>query len=189
MSKQANKTVNGILRWAPSPWHCSRSDFGLREILQQTFKRSVISRGPGRSEYRLRGVQRCKNWFGDRGVFTFRSAKLIFVIPVYMEIERDEVGVIGVPPKQEGESLKIFIDQGLRATLEMQSFVTGQMQVGLDFHPDKPARFAENKVDTKTRRSRPYLHRCRSWPKRFRIYRSTRSSRNWPLPSMKSISW
>jgi paraquat-inducible protein B len=32
----------------------------------------------------------------------------------------------------------------------MQSIVTGQMQVGLDFHPEKPAKFAEFRIDTKT---------------------------------------
>jgi paraquat-inducible protein B len=75
---------------------------------------------------------------------------LIFTIPVYIEIEPDKVRATGPRPKKVGENLKTFIDRGLRATLEMQSFVTGQMQVGLDFYPDKPAKFAENKVDTKT---------------------------------------
>ena len=28
--------------------------------------------------------------------------------------------------------------------------MTGQMQVGLDFYPDKPAKFAEYRIDTKT---------------------------------------
>ena len=76
------------------------------------------------------------------------TTKLTFIIPVYIEIEPDKVGVIGVAPKRAGQNLKTFIDKGLRATLEMQSFVTGQMQVGLDFYPDKPAKFAG--IDTKT---------------------------------------
>jgi paraquat-inducible protein B len=78
------------------------------------------------------------------------STKLIFTIPVYIEIEPDRFKVIGVRPKQLGQNLKTFIDRGLRATLEMQSIVTGQMQVGLDYYPDKPAKFAEFRVDTKT---------------------------------------
>jgi len=70
-----------------------------------------------------------------------------FTIPVYIEIEPDKVTVSGPRPKKAGENLKILIDQGLRATLESQSFVTGQMQVGLDLHPDKPAKFvAEDKT-------------------------------------------
>src|SRR5512137_2811193 len=78
------------------------------------------------------------------------SAKLIFTIPVYIEIEPDRFRVIGVRPKQLGQNLKTFIDRGLRATLEMQSIVTGQMQVGLDYYPDKPAKFAEFRIDTRT---------------------------------------
>ena len=33
-----------------------------------------------------------------------------------------------------------MIDRGLRARLEMQSILTGQMQVGLDFYPGKSAK-------------------------------------------------
>jgi len=38
------------------------------------------------------------------------------------------------------ENLKLLIEKGLRAQLQSQSFVTGQLMVGLDFHPDKPAK-------------------------------------------------
>jgi paraquat-inducible protein B len=81
-------------------------------------------------------------------ILRFETSKLIFVIPVYIEIESDKFAVIGARPQQLGQNLKTFIDRGLRASLEMQSIVTGQMQVGLDFHPDKPAKFVG--VDTKT---------------------------------------
>jgi paraquat-inducible protein B len=77
----------------------------------------------------------------------FDSTELIFVIPVYIELEPAKVGVIGARPRQLGQNLQTFIDRGLRASLEMQSIVTGQMQVGLDFFPDKPAKFVG--VDTK----------------------------------------
>jgi paraquat-inducible protein B len=76
------------------------------------------------------------------------STKLIFTIPVYIEIEPDKLSVIGDRPKKLGQNLKTFIDRGLRASLEMQSIVTGQMQVGLDFRPDKPAKFVG--TDTQT---------------------------------------
>ena len=78
------------------------------------------------------------------------STKLTFTIPVYIEIEPDKFLVIGERPKKMGQNLKAFIDRGLRASLEMQSIVTGQMQVGLDIRPDKPAKFAEFKIDTQT---------------------------------------
>jgi paraquat-inducible protein B len=78
------------------------------------------------------------------------STKLTFTIPVYIELEPDRFEVIGVRPRQMGQNLKTFIDRGLRASLEMQSLVTGQMQVGLDFKPDKPAKFSESRYDTET---------------------------------------
>jgi len=76
------------------------------------------------------------------------STKLTFTIPVYIEMEPDRFEVIGARPRQLGQNLKAFIDRGLRASLEMQSIVTGQLQVGLDFKPDKPAKFVG--ADTKT---------------------------------------
>jgi paraquat-inducible protein B len=76
------------------------------------------------------------------------STELTFTIPVYIEIEPDRFEVVGVRPRQMGENLKTFIERGLRASLEMQSIVTGQMQVGLDFQPEKPAKFVG--ADTKT---------------------------------------
>jgi len=83
-------------------------------------------------------------------ILSVESSKMTFTIPVYIEIEPDKFSVIGVRPKQLGENIKIFIDRGLRAQLESQSIVTGQMQVGLDFLPNKPAKFAEFKFDPKT---------------------------------------
>lgn len=37
--------------------------------------------------------------------------------------------------------MKLLIDRGLRAQLQMQSFVTGQLMIALDVFPGKPARF------------------------------------------------
>lgn len=34
-----------------------------------------------------------------------------------------------------------LVDKGLRAQLQSQSLVTGQLMIDIDFHPDKPARF------------------------------------------------
>ena len=78
----------------------------------------------------------------------FETTKLTFVMPVYIEVEPDKFTVIGARPRQLGENLRTFINRGMRASLEMQSIVTGQLQVGLDFKPDKPAKFVG--ADTET---------------------------------------
>ncbi|HVP76966.1 MAG TPA: MlaD family protein [Thermodesulfobacteriota bacterium] len=77
----------------------------------------------------------------------YDTQKLSLRIPVYIEIEPNKIQVEGPALQTFGKDLNTLIDRGLRASLEMQSIVTGQMQVGLDFFPDKPAKFVG--VDTK----------------------------------------
>ena len=70
--------------------------------------------------------------------FRFDPQKALVTIPVFIELEQRRKGVT----KEEiVETYKQLIDRGLKAQLEMQSIVTGQMQVALDFYPDKPAKF------------------------------------------------
>jgi paraquat-inducible protein B len=77
----------------------------------------------------------------------FNPKDLSMIIPVYVEIEEGSFEAV-----QGGQSLRAFkklhsmkdlaqelVKHGLRAQLEMQSIVTGQLMVSLDFHPDKPA--------------------------------------------------
>ena len=40
------------------------------------------------------------------------------------------------------EGLRRLIDKGLRAMLDLQSIVTGQLLVNLEFLPDEPARLS-----------------------------------------------
>ena len=83
--------------------------------------------------------------------------------PVYMEIEPERITPVAREPVQESLQERILdaifemelttrderryaqelIQRGLRARLEMQSFVTGQLAIGLDFHPDTPINFHE----------------------------------------------
>ncbi len=61
-------------------------------------------------------------------------------IPVIVEIDPNLIMGIGSLPHQK--SFNELVEMGLRARLELQSFVTGQLAIGLDFFPDKPAHFA-----------------------------------------------
>ena len=72
-----------------------------------------------------------------------------FRIPVYIEIEPGRVKEVGVRDTQEAQRqfIKSLIDQGLRAQLGMQSLVTGQLFVQLDFHPGTPVRLVGTDPD------------------------------------------
>ena len=63
-----------------------------------------------------------------------------FLIPVYVEL--DPRAVITDRPLVSGQQDQFtqFIEKGLRAQLQMQSFVTGQLMIYLDFFPDKKIR-------------------------------------------------
>ncbi len=63
--------------------------------------------------------------------------------PVVFEIEADRIldstgKPVQLSPDREGA--KVLFARGLRAQLEMQSFVTGQLAINLDFHPDASLR-------------------------------------------------
>ncbi|MFQ5329819.1 MAG: MlaD family protein [Thermodesulfobacteriota bacterium] len=59
-------------------------------------------------------------------------------IPVLVEYEANRIsdGVGGTHPKEFFDGL---VERGLRAQLQLQSVVTGQLMVELDFYPDTPA--------------------------------------------------
>lgn len=61
------------------------------------------------------------------------------LIPVVIDIELSRV--MGIPERPGYPDYEMFIKQGLRAKLEIQNFITGQLMIGLDFYNDKPAKF------------------------------------------------
>lgn len=71
--------------------------------------------------------------------------KLEADIPVFIEIEPDTFHVLDKKQKRSapGETLPKLIDKGLRAVLTMQSFITGQLLIELDFYPETPANLKE----------------------------------------------
>jgi paraquat-inducible protein B len=61
------------------------------------------------------------------------------VIPVYMDIQPDQVAWTKTPLTTEVSDIELAIKAGLRAQLATQSLVTGQVSVNLDFFPDTSA--------------------------------------------------
>ncbi len=66
-----------------------------------------------------------------------------FVVPVTVEVLPHVVRTRGGEhvDLRDRDTVRRLVERGLRARLRMQSLLTGQLYVDLDFHPDKPARF------------------------------------------------
>lgn len=60
-------------------------------------------------------------------------------IPVTVELLPGQVTVVGRDARRSDATLENLVDAGLRAQLNLQSFVTGQLRVDLDFRPGTPA--------------------------------------------------
>ena len=67
-----------------------------------------------------------------------------FLVPVTIELEPQVVRTRGGEPidLRDRATVRQLVERGLRARLRMQSLLTGQLYVDLDFHPDKPAIYA-----------------------------------------------
>jgi paraquat-inducible protein B len=63
-----------------------------------------------------------------------------FRIPVFLQFEPGRITQVGRQVELHGQFLKPLIARGLRAQLEMQSLVTGQLMVQLSFLPDTPVK-------------------------------------------------
>jgi paraquat-inducible protein B len=74
------------------------------------------------------------------------ATKALFIV-VYIDTEQRKVETANMDEaaaekiRREGQYVMMqeFVERGLRAQLEMQSIVTGQLQIALDFYPDKAA--------------------------------------------------
>jgi paraquat-inducible protein B len=72
----------------------------------------------------------------------FDAQDLSVRIPVYLQLERRRIREIGgtIP---EVDFIPELIERGLRAQLQLQSIVTGQLSVQLDILPNRPARYVD----------------------------------------------
>ena len=70
----------------------------------------------------------------------FDPTKLEVLIPVFFEVDPDKFQDIGVRQEtSEADMHEALVSRGLRAQLQMQSLVTGQLLINVDFYPDTPA--------------------------------------------------
>jgi paraquat-inducible protein B len=153
MSKQANTkligwfvvgaivlTVAGILLFGSVKFFSHERQFVL------FFNNSVKGLGTG-SPVDFKGVK--VGEVTDIKIILDRK-DLSLGIPVFIKIdpgkisyggsENDMVKMLEARLKGQGKFVEVLIDSGLRATLEMQSLVTGQLGIHLDFYPDTPIR-------------------------------------------------
>jgi paraquat-inducible protein B len=70
----------------------------------------------------------------------FDPTQLEVLIPVFFEIDPEKFKDIGRRVEtSDADMHKALISRGLRAQLQIQSLVTGQLLINIDFYPDTPA--------------------------------------------------
>ena len=73
---------------------------------------------------------------------TIRPENLEFFVPVYVEIYRNSVSILGGKEQAKFDDRKVVdrlvTEMGLRAQLQMQSLLTGQLFINYDFYPGTP---------------------------------------------------
>jgi paraquat-inducible protein B len=75
---------------------------------------------------------------------TINPKDFSFTIPVYVDVDPSGVEVVGgqMADTHKGyrERMEEMVKRGLRAQLETQSFVTGQLMISCDIYPNTPAK-------------------------------------------------
>ena len=69
-------------------------------------------------------------------LYNEKEKSVLISITIDVELSR----VKGVPDKFGYPDYRQLIKEGLRARLEIQNFITGQLMLGFDFYPDQPAK-------------------------------------------------
>ena len=143
MSKPANKTMIGafvvgavVLAVAAVVLFGSGKFFRKTEPWLTFFHGSVKGLNVG-SPVVFRGVQ-----IGQVTdiIVGFDAAKLEVLIPVFFEVDPEKFKDIGSRAEtSDADMHKALISKGIRAQLQMQSLVTGQLLINVDFYPDTPA--------------------------------------------------
>ncbi|MGO9611490.1 MAG: MlaD family protein [Dissulfurispiraceae bacterium] len=144
MSKKANKTLIGaFVLGAIALAIAAVVIFGSGQFFKKTQKFVMFFEGS------VKGLQvGAPVVFQGVKIGEVIDIKLVFdpkdlsaLIPVYVEVDPKKVITLGTGPKiGDNRFIKALIAKGLKAQLQLQSFVTGQLMINLDFYPDKPIR-------------------------------------------------
>ena len=73
-------------------------------------------------------------------VLRYDTRDLTTSIPVYIEIDPKQMEIVGPHPESFKAYVTLLIDHGLKARLELQSIVTGTLQIALNYYPDRPVK-------------------------------------------------
>jgi paraquat-inducible protein B len=72
----------------------------------------------------------------------FNSSNMTVKVPVVVEFEPGKVDRVGeFDDDDSADYIKKLVANGLRAQLQLQSFVTGQLMIAIDFFPNTPAHY------------------------------------------------
>lgn len=144
MSKPANKTLIGaFVIGAVALLVMAVLVFGSGRFLKKSFHAVVFFEGSikGLNEGApviFKGVK--VGSVKDIRVF-YDAAYDSLRIPVIIELEPEKIERTDVAERRPEKNVKLLIEKGLKAQLQMQSIVTGQLVIALDFFPDKSARY------------------------------------------------
>lgn len=144
MSKPANKTLIGaFVIGAIALLVIAVLIFGSGKFLKKTFHTVVFFEGS------IKGLNEgAPVIFKGVKVGSVTNIRLVYDpvddslrIPVIIELEPEKIERTDVTERHPEKNLKLLIERGLRAQLQMQSIVTGQLMIALNLFPDKPARY------------------------------------------------
>jgi len=125
--------VIGVVLFGSGDW------FTKKRTFVTYFEGSVAGLNPG-APVKLRGVE-----IGKVTKVVLRIGKAQIdkpldevLVPVVFEIDESQLQEQGIDSPVAEEAIQKLIDEGLRATLASESFVTGRKFISLDAHPDSP---------------------------------------------------
>jgi len=143
MSRQASKSLIGaFVLGAAALLIASIVIFGSRTMFAETYRNVLFFEGSVKglkvgAPVVFRGVE-----IGQVTAIVLQvdPTNLTGRVPVYIEIYQQSIVPLEGAPRYDEGFLQALIQRGLRAQLQPQSILTGQLMVNLDFHPDSPIR-------------------------------------------------